>query len=99
MSEKKQNKIDNVIRHLSIGKNELKIFNILSKKPLTIKQLVKISKLSERTIRSCLSDLVGKQFIKKDALIEGQLKYLYQTNSAKSIADIIKEKLSDVEKE
>ncbi|MBI4894963.1 MAG: hypothetical protein HY831_00580 [Candidatus Aenigmarchaeota archaeon] len=99
MTAKKSSKIDDVIKHLSIGKNEQKVFNLLSKKPLTIKQIVKVSKLSERTIRSCLSDLVGKQFIKKEALIEGQLKYLYQTNSAKSIADIIKEKLSDLEKE
>ncbi len=99
MVGKKGSKIDGVIKYLSIGKNELKVFNIISKKPLTIKQIVKVSKLSERTIRSCLSDLVGKQFIKKQALIEGQLKYLYHTNSDKSIADIIKEKLSDAEKD
>ena len=94
---KKTNKIDNVLKYLSIGKNEIKVFNLLLKKPMTIKQMIKYSKLSERTIRTCLSDLVKKQFIKKEALIEGQLKYLYHTNSSKSIADIIKEKLSDLE--
>ncbi len=93
----KKSKINEIIKYLSIGKNELKIFGLLSKKPMTIKQIINISRLSERTIRTCISDLAKKQFIKKEALIEGQLKYIYHTNSAKSIADLIKDMLNDTE--
>ena len=95
---KKDDKVNKVIKAISMGKNELKIFGILLKKPMTIKQLIKFSRLSERTIRTCISELVKKQFIEKDALIEDQLKYIYHTNSSKSIADIIKEKLSELDK-
>ncbi|MBI5332609.1 MAG: BlaI/MecI/CopY family transcriptional regulator [Candidatus Aenigmarchaeota archaeon] len=88
----------NMLSYLAIGKSEVKLFNILSKQPMTIKQIIKFSKLSERTIRTCLTDLVKKQFVKKEAIIEGQLKYLYHTNSTKSIIDNIQEKLSEFEK-
>jgi len=94
----KPNKISDVLRYASVGKNELKVLDILSKSPMTIKQIIKLSKLSERTIRSCLSDLIRKQFIDKKALIEGQLKYLYHTNSTKTIIERIQEKLSNLEK-
>ena len=88
----------NVLDCLAIGKNEVKLFNVLLKQPMTIKQLIKFSRLSERTIRSCLTDLIKKQFVKKEAIIEGQLKYMYHTNSAKSIIDNIQDKLAELKK-
>ncbi|MFH0837506.1 MAG: hypothetical protein V1870_05225 [Candidatus Aenigmatarchaeota archaeon] len=91
-------KNENILSFLSVGKNEAKIFAFLKKRPMTIKQLLKFTRLSERTIRTCLTDLVKKQFIKKEAIIEGQLKYMYHTNSTKSIIDQIQDKLAKFEK-
>lgn len=92
-----QIKFMDFMRYFQLGENEIKIYNILTKKPVTIKQLQKLSKFSERMLRSHLDDLMKKNFVKKEVIEDGHLKYLYYANQPESICRYIKNMLSEIE--
>ena len=48
-----------------LEKNEKLIYELLEKKPMTIKQLQKTTQVSERMLRTYLDDMIKKGFFKK----------------------------------
>ncbi|RLI99488.1 MAG: hypothetical protein DRP03_03455 [Candidatus Aenigmatarchaeota archaeon] len=62
---------------LSFKPIEIKIYNILLKSSLTIKQMEKQLNLSERTIRKYIKRLEQEGFINKRVKQDKRLKYVY----------------------
>ena len=88
----------NMLKLFQLKSNELLVYNLLTKKPMTIKQLQKNTKMSERSLRTYLDDMVDKNFVKRN-LIEGKrLKYVYYANSGENLLIIIKKQIDDIEK-
>lgn len=90
------NPVANLLKYLQLGVSEMQIFQMLSK-PMTIKQLIKETKMSERMLRTHLDSLVKKQFIKR-AVIEGKhLKYVYSANPTEDIISMMKTRINEIE--
>jgi len=67
-----------ILGFLNFKKIEIKIYNILLKYPLTIKQIEKQLNLSERTIRKYIKRLDREGFIVKKVKEGKKLKYVYK---------------------
>ncbi len=90
--------IFNMLKFFQLKSNELLVYNMLSKKPMTIKQLQKNMKMSERSLRAYLDNMVGRKFVKRK-LIEGKhLKYVYYATSGDNLLGIIKNHVEELEK-
>ncbi len=90
--------IFSMLRLFQLKSNELLIYNMLSKKPMTIKQLQKSTKMSERSLRTHLDDLVGKNFVRRTTIEDVHLKYIYSATSGENLLGIIKKHIEDIEK-
>ncbi|MBI2971914.1 MAG: hypothetical protein HYY37_05835 [Candidatus Aenigmarchaeota archaeon] len=82
----------------SMKGHELQIFEILMKKPMTIKQLQKASHMSERMLRTYLDDLTERNFVFKKVVEDKRLKYVYYAHSPESIMQAAKDMIISVEK-
>lgn len=78
--------------------HQTKIFRLLMDRPMTIKQLEKVSKMSERMIRTYLGDLIEKNFIKRNIIEDRRLKYVYSANPPKMIINLLKDTISRIER-
>lgn len=87
-----------MMKAIQLEASELRIYNILAKSPMTIKELVKSTKLSERMIRNDLNDLVKRNLVVR-TLIEGKhLKYMYSAAVPESLISSMKTFLDNVGK-
>jgi predicted DNA-binding transcriptional regulator len=86
------------LNYFQLKSNEMIIYNLLVKKPMTIKQIQKITKMSERSLRTHLDDLVEKNFVQRKLTESKHLKYVYYTNSGENILNILKRRIDDLEK-
>ena len=66
-----------ILNFLNFKPIEIKIYNILLKSSLTIKQMEKQLNLSERTIRKYIKRLEREGFINKRVKQDKRLKYIY----------------------
>jgi len=66
-----------ILGFLNFKAIEIKIYNILLKSSLTIKQIEKQLNLSERTIRKYIKRLEQEGFINKRVKRDKRLKYIY----------------------
>ena len=66
-----------ILNFLNFKPIEIKIYNILLKSSLTIKQMEKQLNLSERTIRKYIKRLEQEGFINKKVKQDKRLKYIY----------------------
>ena len=66
-----------ILKFLNFKPIEIKIYNILLKSSLTIKQIEKQLNLSERTIRKYIKRLEQEGFINKKVKQGKRLKYIY----------------------
>ncbi len=66
-----------ILNFLNFKPIEIKIYNILLKSSLTIKQMEKQLNLSERTIRKYIKRLEREGFINKKVKQDKRLKYIY----------------------
>jgi len=66
-----------ILEFLNFKPIEIKIYNILLKSSLTIKQIEKRLNLSERTIRKYIKRLEQEGFINKRVKQDKRLKYVY----------------------
>ena len=66
-----------ILNFLNFKPIEIKIYNILLKSSLTIKQIEKQLNLSERTIRKYIKRLEQEGFINKKVKQDKRLKYIY----------------------
>ena len=90
--------IFNMLKLYQLKSNEMLVYNLLSKNPMTIKQIQKSAKMSERSLRTHLDDLVEKNFVKRN-LIEGKhIKYVYYANSGENLLGILKRQIDDLER-
>ena len=102
MSKPKDNSLNlgifNMLKLFQLKSNELIVYNILAKKQMTIKQLQKNTKMSERSIRTYLDDMINRKFVSRK-LIEGKhLKYVYYANSGENLLESVKRHIEDIEK-
>jgi predicted DNA-binding transcriptional regulator len=86
------------IKKLQIGPTKLRIYEQLSSKPMTIKQLQKSTRMSERMLRICLDDMLRRGFIRKQILEDKHMKYLYLSNSPDTVFDSIIKHMESREK-
>jgi predicted DNA-binding transcriptional regulator len=87
MSIKKPNVISQFVHKFSLKKDEFRIYEILSKKPMTIKQIQKLAKVSEKTLRTYLKDLIKKGFVRRKIVEDERLKYKYFARSEMNILE------------
>ena len=84
-----------VFRWMHLSANEIKIYGILSKTPMTVRQLIKATALSERALRTHLDNLMSKNFVCKEPLLEKHIKYVYHGNPEDTICDMLVKKLNE----
>src|SRR3989338_8325969 len=83
----------NMLKAFQLRSNEMLVYNLLSRKPMTIRQLQKSTKMSERSLRTYLDDFVSRKLVE-----DSHLKYVYSANSGESLLDTIKKQIDDIEK-
>lgn len=87
-----------MLKLFQLKSNEIIVYNILCRKPMTIKQLQKNTKMSERSLRTHLDDMVGRNFVRRK-LVEGKhLKYVYYANSGETLLGAIKRNIEELER-
>jgi len=84
-----------MFRWMQLSTSEINIYGMLSKTPMTIKQLIKTTKLSERMLRTHLDSLINKNFVYKEPLLEKHIKYVYHGNPEETICDMLVKKLNE----
>lgn len=84
-----------ILRFLNFEPTEIKIYNILLKSSLTIKQIEKQLNLSERTIRKYIKRLEQEGFINKRVKQGKRLKYIY---NAVPIQEVWKNAKNEIQK-
>ena len=82
----------------SMKGHEMQIFQILMKKPMTIKEIQKQSHMSERMLRTYLDDLTKRNFISKKVVEDRRLKYVYYANPPEIIINMTKGIIAKAEK-
>lgn len=84
-----------LFRWMHLSANEMHIYRMLSKTPMTIRQLIKATRLSERMLRTHLDSLINKNFVYKEPLLEKRMKYVYHGNPEDTIADMLVKRLDE----
>ncbi|MEM7815906.1 MAG: helix-turn-helix domain-containing protein [Candidatus Aenigmatarchaeota archaeon] len=84
-----------VISSFQMSKSETAIYRLLLRSPMTIKEIIKRTHFSERTIRTYLKRMIEKNFVYKKPVITNHLKYVYYGNPEDSIADILIKKMME----
>ena len=82
IKEKKNRPFDllnSVFYLLNFKDVEIKLYNLLLKKPLTINEIERKLSISDRTIREYIKGLLEKGFITREVLKEKRLKYTYSS--------------------
>ena len=91
-----------ILGFLNFKSVEIKIYNLLLKTSLTIKQIEKQLNISERTIRKYIKRLDGEGFIIKKVEQGKRLKYVYMAvpvqEAWKKVKDKIQTILGDITK-
>ncbi len=88
----------NMLKAFQLRSNEMLVYNLLSRKPMTIRQLQKSTRMSERSLRTYMDDLVGRNFVSRKLVKDSHLKYVYSANSGENLLDTIKKHIDDIEK-
>src|SRR3989338_4370083 len=89
-------RVVNILSSLQLTASEMNIYKNLMKKKMDIKHLEKAVSMSERMIRTCLDDLMKKNFVKRELIESKHLKYIYHANSSDSVLDSIVKKIGEM---
>jgi len=92
-SKKSDGVLINLAKFLSFNPSELRLYQKISEKPMTISQIKKNMDFSERMIRTYLKDLTKRGFIKRRIIESDRLKYVYYASPEDSIIDVIKKRI------
>lgn len=76
--------------------HETQIFQLLLKKPMTMKELEKSSHMSERMLRNYLDDLTKRNLVSKTVVADKRLKYAYYANP-RTILRVVKNIMERIE--
>ncbi len=85
-----------ILGFLNFKSVEIRIYNILLKKPLTIKQLEEYLNLSERTIRKYIKRLDREGFITKKVEQGKRLRYVYSAVPIRETWEKVKDKIERI---
>ena len=85
------------LHSLQLSDGELIVYDALSVKPLIIREIAKKTKLSERSIRTHVQELLTKGFIVKRPVTGKRLMYLYAVAPPETILASIGQKVADLE--
>jgi len=85
-----------ILAFLNFKPIEIKIYNILLKSSLTIKQIEKQLNLSERTIRKYIKRLEQEGFINKKVKQDKRLKYIYNAVPIQEAWENVKNKIQKI---
>ena len=85
-----------ILAFLNFKPIEIKIYNILLKSSLTIKQIEKQLNLSERTIRKYIKRLEQEGFINKKVKQDKRLKYIYNAVPIREAWENVKNKIQKI---
>jgi predicted transcriptional regulator len=85
-----------ILGFLNFKSVEIRIYNILLKKPLTIKQLEEHLNLSERTIRKYIKRLDREGFITKKVEQGKRLRYVYSAVPIRETWEKVKDKIERI---
>ncbi len=98
LSEKKKpvELLNIIFSFLNFKSIEIKIYNLLLKTSLTIKQIEKKIDVSERTIRKHIKRLDEEGFIVKKVVHDKRLKYVYSAVPIQDTWEKVKGKISKI---
>lgn len=85
-----------ILGFLNFKSVEIRIYNLLLKKSLTIKQLEEHLNLSERTIRKYIKRLDSEGFITKKVEQDKRLKYVYSAVPIRETWEKVKDKIERI---
>jgi len=85
-----------ILGFLNFQKTEIKIYNLLLKSSLTIKQIEKQLNLSERTIRKYIKKLNQDGFISRKVEQGRRLKYVYKAVPVQETWKKVKDKIQKI---
>ena len=85
-----------ILGFLNFKSVEIRIYNVLLKKPLTIKQLEEHLNLSERTIRKYIKRLDSEGFITKKVEQGKRLRYVYSAVPIRETWEKVKDKIERI---
>jgi predicted transcriptional regulator len=85
-----------ILGFLNFKAAEIKIYNLLLKSSLTIKQIEKQLNLSERTIRKYIKKLVQEGFITRKVEQGKRLKYVYMAVPVQKTWKKVKDKIQKI---
>lgn len=87
-----------LVSMFSMSDSELEVFRLLMRKPMTVKQLQKESRMSERMLRTHLDDLTERKFVGKKVDDGKRLKYVYFANPPDMIIGMAQDVILKVER-
>ena len=85
-----------ILGFLNFKSMEIKIYNLLLKTSLTIKQIEQQLNISERTIRKYIKRLDGEGFIVKKVEQGKRLKYVYRSIPVQETWEKVKDKIEKI---
>ncbi|MCD6481227.1 MAG: HTH domain-containing protein [Thermoplasmata archaeon] len=85
-----------IFAFLNFKKAEVKIYNLLLKKSLTIKEMEKQLGISERTIRKYLKKLHEEGFIQRRVDESERLRYIYRAVSLREAWKLVRKRIENI---
>ncbi len=85
-----------IFAFLNFKKAEVKIYNLLLKKSLTIKEMEKQLGISERTIRKYLKKLHEEGFIQRKVDESERLRYIYKAVSLQEAWKLVRRRIENI---
>jgi len=85
-----------IFAFLNFKKAEVKIYNLLLKKSLTIKEMEKQLGISERTIRKYLKKLREEGFIQRRVDESERLRYIYRAVSLQEAWKLVRKRIENI---
>ncbi len=85
-----------IFAFLNFKKAEVKIYNLLLKKSLTIKEMEKQLGISERTIRKYLKKLHEEGFIQRKVDESERLRYIYRAVSLQEAWKLVRKRIENI---
>ena len=85
-----------IFAFLNFKKAEVKIYNLLLKKSLTIKEMKEQLGISERTIRKYLKKLHEEGFIQRKVDESERLKYIYRAVSLREAWKLVRKRIENI---
>jgi len=85
-----------IFAFLNFKKAEVKIYNLLLKKSLTIKEMKEQLGISERTIRKYLKKLHEEGFIQRKVDESERLRYIYRAVSLQEAWKLVRKRIENI---